>query len=132
MRRRERPRRGPGRGALGSATVWVLACVVVIVTVAAAAASVGAAVLSRHRAQAAADLAALAAAGMAAGYSDGPCRLARDVARSNGGRLVGCRLDGMVADVVVEVTLPGWLPAVGSARARSRAGPSAPDDSAGS
>ncbi|MBI8989918.1 TadE-like protein [Corynebacterium sp. CCM 8863] len=71
-------------------------------------------VLDRHRAQVAADLAAVAAA-TALWSGDDACAVAsRTAARNSGGRLRGCRTEG--ADVIVAV-------AVGDATVRARAGP---------
>lgn len=107
-------------GAAGLAAVAVIA---LVVAVAVGIGGVGAAVLARHRAQAAADLAALAAAArVAAGYETA-CAQAHSVAAAMRADVVGCVLYGL--DVVVEVrTVVGtgaW--ALGPARAAARAGP---------
>jgi secretion/DNA translocation related TadE-like protein len=99
-----------------SALLVVSACVVVLAW--------AAAVVSRQRAEAAADLAALAAARtlVAGGV---PCSAGHRVADAAGARLVGCTAAGTAVTVVVEVQLPPRavlgldLP---PARARARAG----------
>jgi secretion/DNA translocation related TadE-like protein len=83
------------------------------------------AVLSSHRAQSAADLAALAAAAaLVRGESpSGACGQGTAVAAKNGGRLATCRAGpDLSVDLAVEVRATvTW---VGSATARARAGPS--------
>ena len=61
-----RGRPDAARGDDGSATVWVVVLAMVVVTVAVTGAVLAQAVIARHRAGTAADLAALAAAGRAA------------------------------------------------------------------
>ena len=83
----------------------------------------GSVVISRHRAQSAADLAALAgAATLVTGRHDA-CATAGSVAASNSVTLTDCAIDGLDVLVAVEVgtALPG-----GSAHARARAGPGRP------
>jgi secretion/DNA translocation related TadE-like protein len=74
------------------------------------------AVLARHRAESAADFAALAAAGQI-GVSVGACAAAGRVAAANGAALVGCRVDlasdGRSGVVDVEVRLAVRLPIAG-------------------
>ena len=114
-------------GERGSASVWVLAVSILLLLVGAMATVRGAAVLARHRAEAAADVAALAAAGRF-GTGDDPCRAAAVVARRNSASLVGCRVRagpsgrGGLVDVVVARSL--WLPGLGRTlvRASARAG----------
>ena len=82
---------------------------------------VGAAVIARHRAQAAADLAALAAArGLPAGPA-GACRDADAVGAAMGVTLTTCRVDGLDVLVSVRVENPG--PLGRAALASARAGP---------
>jgi secretion/DNA translocation related TadE-like protein len=116
-------------GDRGSGTVWMLALIGLTWSVAAMAMTVGGVRAARHRAYAAADLAALAAA---AHVRDGPrsaCRLAAAIARDSGGRLRWCVIRDRVSEVVVTCDVR-TLPAVGRlvATARARAGPeTAPD-----
>jgi secretion/DNA translocation related TadE-like protein len=111
----------------GSATIWVLATCVLLLLLGAIATLRAAAVLARHRAEAAADVAALAAAGQL-GTGREPCAMAEWVARRNGATLDSCRVRadpaerGGVVDVVVSraVRLPGI--GVATVRASARAG----------
>lgn len=129
-------RRRP-HGDRGSGTVLVLGVAAVVVLVAGLLGVLAASFLGHARAQAAADLAALAAAERlqrhsafpddaepASAPAGGPCVLAAAVAERNGGRATRCETDesGTAAfgTVTVQVTVDG--PA-GAARARARAGP---------
>jgi secretion/DNA translocation related TadE-like protein len=105
----------------GSATVWVLATGLVFVLVAAALAGAGAATVARHRAQVAADLAALAAALRAWEGEAVACARAGDLSTQNRASLISCRLEGLDAIVTVEVRAAGG--AGWSAHASARAGP---------
>ncbi|AZG47449.1 Rv3654c family TadE-like protein [Gordonia insulae] len=86
---------------------------------------VGAAVLARHRAQSAADLAALAAAQDHVVAEPDPCATARQVADAQQvrARIDGCAVDGV--DVVLTVEVPVELGPFGVhvAKASARAGP---------
>jgi secretion/DNA translocation related TadE-like protein len=107
----------------GSATVWAAVGVSVIMTVFVVGLHLGAAVIARHRAEAAADLAALAAAGVAVEGPEAACRRAGEVAGAMGGTLTSCRLSGW--DALVEVRVPVALaaPGIDTAAGRARAGP---------
>lgn len=84
---------------------------------------VGAAVIARHRAQAAADLAALAgAAGLPAGAHIA-CGQASSLARAMGTVAVACRVDGLDVVVTVEVSRSLGPAEMEPARAVARAGP---------
>lgn len=107
----------------GSATVWVLALVAVVWTLSMAMFCVGQVLGARHRAAAAADLSALAAAEQALWGRDRACGAAVEVATAQGARLSGCAVTGLVADVAVEVPLRGLLGHFPPASARARAGP---------
>lgn len=105
----------------GAGTVLGIAMMGLLVSVTLAV-GCGVAVVATHRAaQAAADLAALAAAGALQEGGD-PCASAADIATDNRSTLRGCRIDGWSVSVVVvsEVRLP-----VGRVElpARARAGP---------
>ena len=110
----------------GFATVWAAGAVAVLALLLGIGLALGSAVTARHRAAAAADLAALAAAGRSV-HGQGPaCERAGRVAAGSGGRIASCRLDGW--DALVEVHVPVRLPLLGqvSATARARAGPADP------
>ena len=114
-------------GDRGSASIWVVAGVLLLFAVAAAAVLRECAVLARHRAEGAADLAALAGAERI-GVGGEPCSAARVTAADNGAHLVSCRVrlaaDGRSGTVSVEVRYDVRLPVVGSraASAAARAG----------
>ncbi|TVT30268.1 flp pilus-assembly TadE/G-like family protein [Amycolatopsis rhizosphaerae] len=104
----------------GTATIWVAGAVAALAAVLAALLAFGAAIVSRHQAGAAADLAALAAAGHAERGAEAACGQARLVTEEMAVRLTACRLEQW--DALVEVTAEG--PAgFGPAMARARAGP---------
>lgn len=111
----------------GSASIWVLACSLAVLAFGYAVTTIGLAVLGRHRADAAADLAALAAAGRI-GVGGDPCAAARVIAAANHATLTGCAtsLDppGRSGTVTVRVRVPAHLPLVGATAttATSRAG----------
>lgn len=88
-------------------------------TVTAAGAYLGSVVVARHRAQAAADLAALAAAEQLPAGAPVACARATAVARAMRVADTHCGVDGL--DVVVTVRVP--VAFVGMARAGARAGP---------
>jgi secretion/DNA translocation related TadE-like protein len=83
----------------------------------------GSAVIGRHRAQAAADLAAIAAAARVPQGSRAACAWAAVVVSRMGAHQIGCDVDGLDVVVTVEVAIAfaGW--GTGAARAAARAGP---------
>lgn len=95
------------------------AMVVVLLWLTGAGAYVGSVVVARHRAQAAADLAALSAAARLAAGPAAACARATLVARDMRVRDSKCRVDDL--DVVVTVEVP--VAFAGVARAAARAGP---------
>ncbi len=75
--------------------------------------------MMRQSLGAAADAASLAAADVAVGIGPGyPCAAAATAASANGALLTDCRLDGLVATVVVSATVLGF-----TLVARATAGP---------
>jgi secretion/DNA translocation related TadE-like protein len=106
-------------GERGAGTVLMLAVCFAAVLMAGAVSLLGQALVSRHRAQAAADLAALAAADPVRGG----CASAARVAAGNGAGLRSCRVTAGVADVVVSAGPAPAGPFVGRATSRARAGP---------
>jgi secretion/DNA translocation related TadE-like protein len=104
-----------GAGERGSASIWVLAGAGLAGLVAAVAVLRGNAVLARHRAEGAADLSALAAAGHI-GVDTGACAAAADIAAANGATVVSCTVSGgydaRSGTVLVRVRMPVRLPVV--------------------
>jgi secretion/DNA translocation related TadE-like protein len=108
----------------GAGTVLALSLVALLSCLVLAAAALGSAVVARHRASAAADLAALAGADRALRRAPGSaCPAAAAVASAGGAALTGCTtgVDGSVT-VTVAVRLPAPWAALGTARASARAG----------
>ena len=117
---------GPGdRGSTdrGSATVWTAGAVAVVLVIAVAGMHLGGVLLARHRAESAADLAALAAAGRSVAGVQVACARASGLAERMTVELVSCRLEGWDALVEVRVRPGGPLARFGAATARARAGP---------
>lgn len=100
----------------GSATVWAVVVVTVLSAVFGGVLLLGQAVVARHRAAAAADLAALAAAATWAHGPEAACATALRVARAQGAGLTACRVRGEVAEVTASPATGPFTPAV-SARA---------------
>ncbi len=97
--------------------------IAVLLAITVGACYVGSAVIARHRAQAAADLAALAAAaGLAAG-ADAACARASAVAHAMRTVLAGCVVDGLDVVVTVDARVALALAGADSAHASARAGP---------
>lgn len=113
---------GGGRDS-GSATLWVVTAMAVVLCVTGACGSVGIVAAERHRADAAADAAALAAAGHVVAGPGSACAAAAAIARTDGAALTRCGLDGADAQVEVAVGLPGILQQFGRALGHARAGP---------
>jgi secretion/DNA translocation related TadE-like protein len=121
--------RAPGTSAglpddAGSATVLLLAVIAVVLTLTVSGLLLSSAVLASHRARAAADLAALAAAGalLQGEPSHAACQAAARVATANDGRMQRCVALGQ--EVRISVAVPAGVRGLGVATARSRAGPS--------
>lgn len=83
--------------------------------------ALGQALVIRHQAAAAADLAALAAADHWTKGSEGACAAAERVARAQGGRVVRCAVEGEISDLTA-ASGAGPL----TAEVRARAGPPGP------
>jgi secretion/DNA translocation related TadE-like protein len=107
----------------GSATVWLAGLTALIGLVTLVALVHASAVITRHRAATAADLAAVAAAVQVPDGIEAACDAARTIAARNGGSLISCVVEG--DDVEVEVTRALVLGNLGSwaATAGARAGP---------
>lgn len=107
----------------GSATVWLAGLAALIGLTSTIGVVQGCAVVARHRAELAADLAALAGAVHVSTGQEEACTTAARIAGRNGGRLTACTVSG--DDVEVAVTRRLMLGKLGSraASARARAGP---------
>ncbi|MEU9794113.1 Rv3654c family TadE-like protein [Streptomyces sparsogenes] len=105
-------------GDRGSATVWTALTATALCVVFAAVLAAGQIMVARHRAGAAADLAALAAADHGLEGAEAACGLARRVAAAQGTRVVRCALRGAVADLRVAARAGPFAPEV-----RARAAP---------
>jgi secretion/DNA translocation related TadE-like protein len=103
--------------------VVAVAMMAVLLAITMGAVCVGSAVIARHRAQASADLAALAAAARLADGAEQACTRATTLARAMRTAVTQCTVDDL--DVLVTVDAPVSLGriGVGSARAAARAGP---------
>ena len=77
--------------------------VAVLLTVTGGSAYLGAAVVARHRAQGAADLAALAAAARVPGGAESACAQATAVARAMRAGVTGCVVDDLDVVITIEV-----------------------------
>jgi secretion/DNA translocation related TadE-like protein len=85
----------------------------------------GSAVIARHRAQAAADLASLAAAGRVADGADAACARASSVASAMRTTVTRCVIEDLDVVVTVDAAVTLGRFGVGPAQAAARAGPSA-------
>jgi secretion/DNA translocation related TadE-like protein len=103
--------------------VWSVGAIALLCVVFGIGLALGQAVVGRHRAAGAADLAALAAAGHWAEGSAAACARADRVARAQGTRLVRCVIVGDTSDVTA-VSERGPF----TAEVRARAGPAVPPD----
>ena len=122
---RPRPSRWLSRAAedTGSASVAALALIMVLLAVTAGVAVLGSVVIARHRAQSAADLAALSAAARLTSGHQIACARALSVASAMRTSVTDCAVQGLdiVVTVAADAGLPGWR-----ASARARAGPGEP------
>ncbi|MFJ8198789.1 Rv3654c family TadE-like protein [Streptomyces sp. NPDC096152] len=105
----------------GSATVWSVGAIAVLCAVFGVALALGQAVVTRHRAAGAADLAALAAADHWAEGTAAACARAERVAGAQGTRLVRCAIVGDTSDVTAASERGPF-----TAEVRARAGPAGP------
>jgi secretion/DNA translocation related TadE-like protein len=95
----------------------------VLLAVAVGGLCLGSAVIARHRAQAAADLAALAAAGRLADGAAAACAHASAVAQAMRTAVTRCAVDQLDVVVTVDATVTLDKMGMGPARASARAGP---------
>lgn len=111
------------RDETGAATVLAAVLISALAAVCTAGIWLGAAVIAVHRAQSAADLAALAAAARVPAGTASACTQADTLARSMGAVLQSCLITRLDATVVVSIRVPG--PIGRHARASAKAGPAA-------
>ncbi|WP_396897535.1 Rv3654c family TadE-like protein, partial [Nocardia colli] len=107
----------------GAATVFACLALAGLIVATLMIGQVGVVVVTRHQAQAAADLAALAAAGALTEGADAGCAAAGEVARRMGTRMQECEVAEWDATVIVNRNVPMSLLVVGMVRAVARAGP---------
>ncbi|MEO6958286.1 MAG: Rv3654c family TadE-like protein [Antricoccus sp.] len=107
----------------GSGTIWAGAVVMVICAIGSMILLVAIAQMARHRANAAADLAALAAAQVLLDGTADPCVEAAQKASVNDAELASCEVDGEKVTVVVSVAVRLGRWGLGHAKAAARAGP---------
>ncbi|MFI6367423.1 Rv3654c family TadE-like protein [Nocardia sp. NPDC050630] len=119
---RKHSARGRGRDE-GVATVFACLALVALIGATLLIAQVEVAVTARHRAQAAADLAALAAAGELTRGAEVGCAQAEEIAQRMGVRIQQCEVVQWDATVTVETNVPMGLLGKRSVRAVARAGP---------
>lgn len=113
----------PGcRTEAGFATLWAVVLIIVLSMVTFIAAGLTGVTGARHRAESAADLAALAGAVSARDGGD-PCAAAAAIARSNDGELLSCTADQRVVQVSVGVLTPMIWGATWRQVGVARAGP---------
>jgi secretion/DNA translocation related TadE-like protein len=107
----------------GAATVFAAILVAALLTVTVGGFAVGSVVLARHRAQSAADLAALAAAAQMPAGRQAACRRAQTIASAMRVTVQRCDVTGL--DVMVTVSAETGLRLGRQALAAARAGPTA-------
>jgi len=106
----------------GMATVLACFCAMALIALMLVAVQLGAATVARERAEAAADLGALAGAASVLGGAQAACNAVARVVSANGGTLGSCVLQGADIQVVATVDV-GIGPLSRRAEARARAGP---------
>jgi secretion/DNA translocation related TadE-like protein len=107
----------------GSAVVWVVCLIALLAAATTVVVAYGTAVALRHRADAAADLAALAAAAETTVGPVAACRAAERTATVNGATLGRCRLEEGIVTVAVTARGRGPLGSALVATRWARAGP---------
>jgi secretion/DNA translocation related TadE-like protein len=107
----------------GAGSILVLCGVMIVLVALLTATALGGGILARHRAAAAADLAALAAAEELRLGTGSECAEARAVAETNGGVLQSCQVDGSRVEVAVAAPVVGPSAWLADPVRRARAGP---------
>ena len=113
------------RDETGAATILAAIFIAILALVSIAGIWLGSVVIAVHRAQAAADLAALAAAARAPRGAAAACRGADALARAMAATILGCTTE--LLDVTVVVSVPVGGMSGRDARASARAGPTRRD-----
>lgn len=110
----------------GNATILAAVGVATLIVVLAVGLQVAGAVIARHRAESAADLASLAGAAKVLTGQQSACGAAGSIAAANGAALQDCELIGL--DLRVTVRVDAVLGPIGGAAAgKARAGPLLPN-----
>lgn len=120
VRRRTAPAPPDDRGV---ATVWAVGALAVLMVALVAGLHLGGALVARHHAESAADLAALAGAGRVVAGPEHACREAGRIATAMKVYLSSCRVRGWDVLVVVTTRQDGPLARLGTPTGRARAGP---------
>ncbi|MGW4774688.1 Rv3654c family TadE-like protein [Nocardia sp. NPDC004278] len=107
----------------GVATVFACLVLAALIGVTLLIGQVGVVIVGRHRAQAAADLSALSAAGELERGADAGCAAASEIASRMGVRILQCAVVQWDATVTVEGNVPIGLFGKRTVRAVARAGP---------
>jgi len=123
LQRKRSPRPNLVHAERGSASLFAVAMMAVLLAITVGGVYVGSAVIARHRAQAAADLAAVAAAVHLADGTPAACSRAAAVALAMNMSVTRCVVEDLDVVVTVEKSVPVGRIAVGPARATARAGP---------
>ncbi|MGH3938317.1 MAG: Rv3654c family TadE-like protein [Pseudonocardiaceae bacterium] len=110
-----------GEADRGAATVWAVGAIAGLMSVTVFGLYLGAALVARHQAEAAADLAALAGAGSVVLGEDYACARARRVTEQMAVRLASCQIRG--ENVLIETATIPTSTHLSPATARARAGP---------
>ncbi|MFC4373003.1 Rv3654c family TadE-like protein [Nocardia halotolerans] len=115
------------RAEKGGATAFACVALAGLICLTLLVGQVGAVVVARHRAQAAADLGALAAAGALAEGAEVGCAQAGEVARRMGARVSRCVAEQWDVVVTVEANVALGVFGVRTVGGAARAGPVDPD-----
>ncbi|HVQ52021.1 MAG TPA: Rv3654c family TadE-like protein [Mycobacterium sp.] len=107
----------------GSASLVAVAMMMVLLTITIGGVYVGSAVIARHRAQAAADLAAIAAAMHLAAGTGAACSQAAALASAMSAAVIRCEVEDLDVVITVETRVSLGRIGGGVARATARAGP---------
>ncbi len=121
--RRTRVERGSRADDAGVATVFVCLTLALLLVFTGTGLHLGAAMVARHRAEAAADLGALA--GAAAVLNGSPCDRAGELVRQNAAELISCTQEGLDVRVRVRVEVP-FAGLGAGAEGQAHAGPQVP------